>query len=239
MDYFQFAGQSSETFYMIPLQTDAAAFPVHGFRFSGNPGGYGEVCRDEGLQEQMVRLKCAVLSPQGEAQLRTRMRSAAAWLQGEGELVLPQDGGLAREAWVSSVGNLVSKKTWGEVEVTFRCHPLLLGEWQEIALNETCVVGGTAPVRGILRTVLPDTDQTSVVFQYGSETLTIHGTTAAGSVIEADTSTGRVTVDGEPANSRVPIHSRFFAVDAGNALISVQSEEGTLSGTFRFRQRWY
>ena len=153
--------------------------------------------------------------------------------------MLPQDGGLAREAWVSSVGNLVSKKTWGEVEVTFRCHPLLLGEWQEIALNETCVVGGTAPVRGILRTVLPDTDQTSVVFQYGSETLTIHGTTAAGSVIEADTSTGRVTVDGEPANSRVPMHSRFFAVDAGNALISVQSEEGTLSGTFRFRQRWY
>ena len=224
---------------MVLLHASAQAFPVYQFSFSGSADGFGSACREEGLRDQNVKLSCAVLSPLGESQLIERVRSAAVWLQGEGELSLPQDGGLFRRAWVTGVSELVSKKTWGEFQVEFRCHPLLLGEWQEVALNTDCVIGGTAPVRGVLRTVMPDSDQTNVTFQYGSQSLTIHGTTPAGAVVEVDTSLNRVMVGGENANSSVPMRSRFFAVDAGAALISAQSDEGTLSGTFRFRQRWY
>ncbi|MCI8496654.1 MAG: hypothetical protein HFE85_00210 [Clostridiales bacterium] len=239
MDYFHFKGQSSENFHMVLLQTETAAFPVHGFHFSGSLDGYGGVYRDEGLNDQMVKVRCAVLSPDGESQLAQRMRLIAGWLQGEGELKLPQDGGLARRAWITSVGNVASKRTWGEIELTFRCHPLLLGAWQEVELGEECVIGGSAPARGILRTVLPNTAQTDVTFQYGEQSLTVTGVSPAEAVIEADTSLGKVTVNGEAANSKVPIRSRFFAVDAGEAVIQVQSDEGELSGTFRFRQRWY
>lgn len=224
---------------MALLESSAQAFPVFQFSFSGSADGYGSACRSEGLSDQVVHLFCAILSPLGENQLAERIRNAAVWLQGEGELSLPQDGGLFRRAWVTSVGELKSKKTWGEIDIEFHCHPLLLGEWQQVPLNETCVIGGTAPVRGIFHVEMPDADQTDVTFQYGDLSLTIDGITPAHAVVEVDTTINRVTVDDQTANSSVPMRSRFFAVNAGEALISAQSNEGPLSGTFRFRQRWY
>lgn len=248
--WFKFKGIQSDSMHVAVVSYALEVVPSPNAKSVYLPGRNGSFYyHDSGRGDVFIRIKCAVLAPEGEIQLKERVSKITGWLLDEGDLMMYDEAGKSRTARLSHSVVFESMNKWGQFMLNFRCSPFLMGEIEEQYMSLSCLNNnGALPSFGCFKFTIGSQAIKKIEIRSFKEDyedyMRIEALFQPGKKVELDMEKKVLLINNENYNHYLPMDCRFFSFPTGENYIEFntwdeQGREGSIFPHYIYRPRWY